>query len=231
VPVVRILAVADKRDERLTATRLRSIGADLIVSCGNLDSRYLEFIMDTADRPLFYVPGGDDPDLFPTLDPIAVIGMSQVPTARLPDYGQSRGPAPAPTGGLNIDGRVVEHRGLRIAGMGGSIGQRPNTANRYTEAQMRGRVRRLLRRARRPVFRPERPVHLLVTHSPPRDVGDLPDGAHRGFDAFHTLVARLRPRLMVHGLIPPDEAEIPDRHLEDTLIANVAPSRILEIGL
>jgi Icc-related predicted phosphoesterase len=57
----------------------------------------------------------------------------------------------------------------------------------------------------------------------------MPDDAHRGFESFHGLIHRLRPRVMVHGHIHPDGFEKPDRRIGDTLIANVVPSRIVEI--
>jgi hypothetical protein len=227
--VIRVLAVADEEDKRLSVAALRAMPIDLIVSCGDLDFEYLEFLMDAANKPLYFVPGNHDPDVSRARDPFAVPGMAGGPMVRIPDHSAAWDSGPGPTGGTSVDGKVVEHGWLRIAGLGGSIRYRPGAANQYTEREMRRRVRRLERSARRPRLRPARPVHLLVTHSPPLGAGDMPDDAHRGFESFHGLVARLRPRVMVHGHIHPDGFEKPDRRIGDTLVANVIPSRIVEV--
>jgi hypothetical protein len=226
---MRVLAVADEEDKRLSAAALRAMPIDLIVSCGDLDFDYLEFLMDAANKPLYFVPGNHDPDVSRSRDPFAASGMAGGAMVRIPDHSAAWDSGPGPTGGTGIDGRVVEHAGLRIAGLGGSIRYRPEAANQYTEREMRHRARRLVRIARRPRLRPGRPVHLLVTHAPPRGAGDMPDDAHRGFESFHELIGRLRPRVMVHGHIHPDGFAKPDRRIGDTLVANVVPFRVIEI--
>jgi hypothetical protein len=226
---VRILAIADEIDRRLSVARLRAMEVDLIVSCGDLPFDYLEFVMGAANKPLYFVPGNHDPNVSRSRDPFAVSGFAGGHMVRIPEHEAVWDSGPGPAGGINIDGRVIEHDGLRIAGLGGSIRYRPHVANQYTDKEMRRRVRRLLRLARKPRYRRARPVHLLVTHSPPEGVGDMPDDAHRGFASFHHLVEALEPRVMAHGHIHPHGFEKPDQRIGDTLIANVIPFRVLEV--
>ena len=40
---------------------------------------------------------------------------------------------------------------------------------------------------------------MLLTHAPPRGVGDGDDPPHRGFTALHGLVAGLQPPMLLHG--------------------------------
>ena len=69
---MRVLAVADEEDKRLSVAALRALPIDLIVSCGDLDFEYLEFLMDAANKPLYFVPGNHDPDVSRARDPFAV---------------------------------------------------------------------------------------------------------------------------------------------------------------
>lgn len=89
-------------------------GIDLIISCGDLDARYVSFLATVAHVPVLYVHGNHD---------------------------ESYDHRP-PEGALCIDDEVYVHNGLRIAGLGGSVRYRTG-AWQFTEAEMRKRIRRL----------------------------------------------------------------------------------------
>ena len=59
---MRILAIADERDPSLTARRLREIRPDVLVSCGDLEADYLDYVSSAANASLVFVPGNHDPD-------------------------------------------------------------------------------------------------------------------------------------------------------------------------
>ena len=42
-------------------------------------------------------------------------------------------------------------------------------------------------------------VDIVLTHAPPRGLGDLDAPAHRGFEAFVDLIDRYQPQLLLHG--------------------------------
>jgi Icc-related predicted phosphoesterase len=71
-------------------------------------------------------------------------------------------------------------------------------------------------------------VDVLITHSPPKGLGDDDDKAHEGFEAFHGLIAALRPQLVLHGHIHPHGTPRPDRRLGDTRLVNVVPYKVIE---
>jgi len=211
----RILAVADEVEPGLTFEELRRLDPDLVLSCGDLPFDLLEGMVDATNAPLLYVPGNHDPDLRPRGE-----GLAYPPSVTHRDLVDP----PGPRGGIDVDGRVEEAVGLRVAGLGGSVRYREGP-NQYTQAQMRRRARRLARRARR-----RGPVDVLLTHAPPRGFGDLEDDpVHHGFEAFVDLVRRLRPRLLVHGHVHPYGSERPDLRLDDTLIVNAVPHRVIEL--
>lgn len=91
-----------------------------------------------------------------------------------------------------IDGHIVEFNGLRIGGLGGCRRYHPGE-HQYSEAEMRRRIFRLLPPWRR------KQLDILVTHAPPRGLGDAEDPAHWGFEAFLPMLERRKPRYLVHG--------------------------------
>ncbi|SDC99534.1 metallophosphoesterase family protein [Actinokineospora iranica] len=213
----RVLAVSDEVVERLWTTKVREHDVDLVLAAGDLPFDYLEFLADALDRPCVFVPGNHDRDLTGYVYSHGLWTRDGLPA----DY-------PGPTGAVNVDGRIADVAGLRIAGLGGSI--RYNTGpNQWTERQMARRARGLRLRAAARRFRDGRGVDVLLTHSPPRGVGDREDPPHRGFDCLHETVRRLRPALLVHGHIHPHGEPVPDRNMGDTRVVNTVGYRILDI--
>ncbi|HEY7755284.1 MAG TPA: metallophosphoesterase [Actinomycetota bacterium] len=213
----RILAVADEPFPGLPD--LLEARPDLVLSCGDLPWEDLERIVDHANVPLLYVPGNHDPALEPD-----VAGPLWPPTIAVRDLEDP----PGPRGCINVDGRVEDARGIRVAGLGGSVRYRPGP-HQYTQVEMSRRARRLVRGARRRRRRDGRGVDVLITHAPPKGLGDEDDRAHEGFEAFHRLVRDLRPRLLLHGHIHPYGIERPDRQIGDTRVVNVVPYRVLDM--
>ena len=207
--VVRVLAVADEVVEALWGTALEELRPDLIVGCGDLPFEYLENLVSRANVPLLYVPGNHDPDLR-TSD-----GWTALSPLSLP---------PGPAGCINVDGRVHDAAGLRIAGLGGSVRYRPGP-NQYTQRQMAWRALRLEARVRLA----GKPIDVLITHSPPAGHGDSDDPPHQGFAALERLARTLRPRLLIHGHVN----QYGPRHkvppIGRTAIVNAIPSRLLEV--
>lgn len=89
-------------------------GIDLIISCGDLRSSYLQFLVTMARCPLLFVAGNHDTHY-------------------------DREP---PSGCDCIDDAIVEYNGVRIMGLGGCRRYHPGKYQ-YTEQQMRRRIRKL----------------------------------------------------------------------------------------
>ena len=92
-----------------------------------------------------------------------------------------------------IDDVIVEYNGLRILGLGGCRKYHPGP-HQYTEAEMRRRIRKL-----RLALRRTGGVDIVVTHAPPRGLGDGEDPAHLGFEALVELLDKYHPKYLVHG--------------------------------
>ncbi len=217
---MRVLAVADEEDPRLTPARLAELRPAVVVSCGDLPLDYLDYLASATDAPLALVPGNHDPELGPR--------RARAPVPLPPVARPAAGQAGLPGWCTSVDGRVAELSGLTVAGLGGSLRYRPGP-HQYTESEMRRRALALEARVR---LRPSRPrPDLVVTHAPPAGCGDGDDAAHRGFACFHRLVLALKPRYLVHGHVHPYGLAQPDRHLGATTVVNAVPHRVLDLPL
>jgi Icc-related predicted phosphoesterase len=174
--------------------------------------------MNALDVPLVFVPGNHDPD------------VSGYRTSRAGLTLQAGLPArpPWPDGAVNADRAVVDAAGLRIAGLGGCL-RYSDGPNQYTQRQQARRARSLSRRARWRAARDGRGVDVLLTHAPPRGVGDREDRPHQGFETLHWLTGRLQPSLLLHGHIHPDDTPTAVHRLGRTVVRNVAGRHLLDI--
>jgi Icc-related predicted phosphoesterase len=212
--LTRILAVADEIDETLYGEKLTRLRPDIVLSCGDLPFDYLEYLVSRLDVPLLYVPGNHDPSL----------RLQDSTWSPLQFDAQVSGP----DGCENIDGRIIEVRGLRVAGLGGSLRYKAGP-NQYSQVQMRWRALNLEFRARLKRVRNRRKLDILVTHAPPFGFAEAKDSAHVGFAAFHRLIQNFQPLLLVHGHIHPYGRSQPELRAGVTRVVNVVPCRLIEI--
>lgn len=164
---MRVLTLADEECQALwdyySPGKLNEY--DLILSCGDLKSSYLSFLVTMGKAPVFYVHGNHD--------------------GSYRDY--------PPEGCECIEDRIITYRGLRILGLGGSMRYNPGD-HQYTDTQMRRRIRKLKWKLWRAGG-----VDIVVTHAPPKGLGDGEDYAHRGSEALLELLDKYHPRYLIHG--------------------------------
>lgn len=124
-----------------------------------------------------------------------------------------------------IDGRLVCYNGLRILGLGGCRWYHPGE-HQYSEKQMQRRIAKL----RLALWR-SGGVDIVVTHAPPRGVGDADDPAHIGFAALLPLLDTYHPLYLVHGHVHLRYGvQTPRvRTYADTQVVNVSGRYVLEI--
>ena len=113
---MKLLLISDKECPALwdyyQPGRLK--GVDMILSCGDLSSKYLSFLVTMGGMPLVYVHGNHDKT-----------------------YDQN-----PPEGCDCAEDRILRVKGLRILGLGGSY-LYSGGPHQYTERQMESRIRRL----------------------------------------------------------------------------------------
>ena len=124
-----------------------------------------------------------------------------------------------------IEDQLVSYNGVRILGLGGCLQYNPGPFQ-YTEREMRRRIRRLWYALKR-----SGGVDIVITHSPPRGMGDLEDPAHRGFCALVELLDRYHPQYLLHGHVHLRyERNLPREHdYRQSRIINVSERYLLEL--
>ncbi len=205
---MKILALSDQVVEQLYCPSVKErFGAvDLVVGCGDLPPYYLEFIASMLNIPLIHVPGNHDP-VSPARE--SLLSFQGCPN--------------------NVDGLVIEERGLLIAGLGGSIRYRPDGANQYTQGEMARRVLSMTPRLLWNRLRYARFLDILVTHAPPRGIHDAEDPAHVGFAPFNRFIAQFRPRYLLHGHSHVYRRDaVTSTRVGQTTVVNVYPYRVIE---
>jgi Icc-related predicted phosphoesterase len=215
--MLRILAVSDQVVEQLYSPAIteRFRDVDLVIGCGDLPHYYLEYIASMLNVPILSVPGNHDLPLPGGEGGAALLGPDGTLGSGLPG---------------NIDGRVLREGSLLLAGLGGSLRYRPDGIHQYSQAQMAWRILRLVPRLWGNRFRHGRYLDILVTHSPPQGVHDGADPAHVGFRAFHSLIARFRPRYLLHGhshVYRRDTVTV--TQVGPTTVVNVCPFRVVTL--
>lgn len=199
---MKILALSDRTVPFIYSPLVeeRYREVELIVGCGDLESSYLEYVLTRLNVPLLYVHGNHDADDF------------NVP------------------GGLSVDGRLVRLDGLWIGGLGGSRRYKSDGIHQYTEGEMWWRVFRMLLRITPRRLARGHGLDVLLTHSPPLGIHDMPDFAHLGFASFRTLIRLARPRLVLHGHSHAvKNIDRTESLLYETPIVNVYPIRVVEL--
>lgn len=113
---MKVLLVSDIESNYLwdffDAQRFKHI--DLIISCGDLKSEYLSFLVTMIKAPLLYIHGNHDREYI-----------------KNPPYGCD-----------SIDGKLVKYKGIRILGLGGSM-KYNDAVFQYSEKDMEKRIKKL----------------------------------------------------------------------------------------
>lgn len=95
----------------------------------------------------------------------------------------------------DIHARVVSVGSLNILGLEGSMWYNGGP-NQYTDKMMKKIIFWMGFQIRR-----KRPIHMVVTHAPPRNIHDGKDLCHMGFESFGRLMEKQRPDYLIHGHI------------------------------
>ncbi len=164
---MKILVIADEESKSLWDfwDKSKVADIDLILSCGDLNAEYLTFLVTMSNVDVIYIHGNHDEDY-------------------------DRKP---PEGCICIDDKIINYRGVRIFGLGGSMKYKPGKYQ-FTEKQMKKRIRKSwFKLLWNNVF------DILLTHSPAAGINDMQDLTHRGFECFNQLIAKYKPKFFIHG--------------------------------
>lgn len=210
---IRLLAVSDTVDPRIhTATvRQRMDNIDIVIGCGDVPARYLEFLADALDRPVYFVLGNH--------------------TEELVRKGAA-GKRYEPMGCIDLGGKVRrdEYTGLIMAGFPGSPRYSRESDQQYSNREITWMMYRMIPRLVYNRLRHGRYLDVLITHTPPRHVNDREDLPHRGFPPLRRFLSWFKPTVHLHGHIHIyDRNEQVETPFCETLVINVYPYRTIAL--
>jgi hypothetical protein len=200
---IRFLVASDAPEPGLAQLANReALGLlDGVLGCGDLEPAWLAFLGDSFNTPVVYVRGNHDRDGQWRDRPLIVPAWL--------DAGRIERLAGIPIVGLEWPG--VDASDNR---------RRPWIAWR----QAFGIARRLAgaRLWRRPL--------IVISHVPPRGVGDAPNDAyHVGFDAYRWLLHRLAPPIWLHGHTTTASVQRLVEQSGPTVVANATGALLVEL--
>jgi Icc-related predicted phosphoesterase len=220
---MKILCISDQIDPLVyTNTIKERFGdVDLILSAGDLPMDYLDFIISSLNKPLFFVFGNHNLKEYKYYKR----GGDNYSAVSIEDD-VFRG-----SGAMHISGRVVFEEGLIIAGLGGSM-RYNHGENQYTDFQMTLEILRLIPALLfNRIFR-GRCLDILLTHASPKGIHDKEDKCHWGFKSFRWFMKKFRPKYLIHGHIHLyDLADVRVTQFEKTTVINAYSQYIIDTAI
>jgi Icc-related predicted phosphoesterase len=217
---MKILCISDQIDPLVYSNSIKTRFADVdfVLSAGDLPLDYLDFIVSSLNKPLFFVFGNHNLKGFSRF----TRGSESVME------GDSRGDYSYATGAIHIDSKIVKEDSLIIAGLGGSM-RYNHGENQYTDFQMKRKMFSLIPKLFFNKIFHGRYLDILLTHASPEGIHDKEDPCHRGFRSFLWFIRVFKPKYLIHGHIHLyDLSEIRTTKYDDTLVINAYSHFILE---
>ena len=207
---MKILCISDHIDPQVYSPQIkeRFSDVDLILAAGDLPLDYLDFIISTLNKPLFFVFGNhhtEDLRHYKTVwnDPMLQEDKNYMGCGAV-HLGSK----------LKIEGKLI------LAGFGGSM-RYNNGPNQYTEFEMYLEIFKIIPRLLWNRLKRGRFVDILLTHSPPLGIHDKKDKCHSGFKAYLWFMKTFKPKFLVHGHIHLyDLCEIRSTQWKNTTVIN-----------
>lgn len=185
----------------------RFSGVELAIDCGDLPYYYVEYLISTLNIDLFFVRGNHSKETEFTTG-----GMRQ-----------------GPLGGIDLHRRVINHHGLLLAGVEGSLRYRDGPFQ-YTQSEMWIHVFHIIPHLlfNRLIY--GRYLDILVTHAPPWGIHDQSDLPHQGIKAFRWFIQVFKPAYHFHGHIHVYRPDTPlETQVGQTRVINTFGYRVTEV--
>lgn len=197
---------------------------DLIVSCGDLPAYYLDFLVSTLGKPLFYVCGNHDN--YGIQKKKSDLNFGKASDFELSDLNYNR---EFHFGGINVDKKIKNYKDLLVGGLEGSYLYNYGL-HQYNDRQQKSRMKKMGFRLWRNKQKFGRALDILLTHAPPYGIHDKRDLPHRGFETYLEFIEKYQPKYLIHGhthLYDRREVRV-SRYMETTII-NCYDYYILEL--
>jgi len=218
---MKILCVSDQIDPLIytNSIKQRYADVDIILSAGDLPMDYLDFIVSTLNKPMFFVFGNHHTKEYTwyktgSSSPFETGDENEIHSS----------------GATYADEKVRFEEGIIVAGLGGCM--RYNRGeNQFTDFQMKMKILKLLPGLfYNRIFR-GRFLDVLLTHASPLGIHDKQDKCHWGFKCFLWFMRAFKPKYLVHGHIHLyDLSEVRTTKYTDTTVVNAYGHYLIDTG-
>ena len=218
---MKILCVSDQIDPLIYSINIkeRYQDIDLVISAGDLPMEYLEFIVSSLNKPLFFVFGNHNLNALPYYHKSfrTNTSLQSIAEDRIEGYGST------------YLGFTTRREGkVLFAGVSGCL-RYNSDIGQYTERQMQLQLLALAPRLIYNKLRYGRYLDVFVAHAAPFGIHDRPDPCHTGFKCFLWFMKKFKPRYFLHGHIHLYDLQAPRVTVyEDTTVINVFSNYLLE---
>jgi uncharacterized protein len=222
---MKILCVSDQIDPLVYSSNIkeRYKDVDLVISAGDLPMEYLDFIVSSLNKPVFFVFGNHNLDEYGCYHQISPTPKHMYQN---PDFDTKSW-----HGTTYIGFKSVKEGSVLIAGVSGSLMYNKGL-NQYTDAQMKRKLIAMIPSLVMNKIRYGRFLDILVTHAAPEGIHDKSDPCHRGFNSFLWFMRLFKPRFLVHGHIHLyDLQDIRVSQFLETTVINAYSHFILDTGV
>jgi len=218
---MKILCVSDQIDPLIYSVNIkeRYKDVDLVISAGDLPMEYLEFIVSSLNKPLFFVFGNHNLTALPYYHKKfrANATLQSIAENRTEGYGSTY-----------LGFTTHREGGVLLAGVSGCI-RYNSDIGQYTEHQMKLQLLALVPRLIYNKLRYGRYLDIFVAHAAPFGIHDRPDPCHVGFKCFLWFIKKFKPRYFLHGHIHLYDLQAPRVTVyENTTVINVFSNYLLE---
>ncbi len=225
---MKILGISDNTDTLIYSSIAKDLykNVDLVVSAGDLPLRYYDYIATVLNKDVAWVYGNhnlDDYDRMKSRKSDSYKAFEDVMSGRqiefMPHFG-----------GMYVDGKALYDTRNRIiiAGLGGSMLYNGGKSQ-FSEREMKRRIFWLSSRLMQNKRKYGRYVDILLTHAPPRGIGDGEDLCHRGFECFLDFMDKYKPKYLLHGHVHLEDMNANRTTLyNETKVVNIYKSYIID---
>jgi len=217
---LKILCISDQIDPQVYSPKIkeRFADVDLILSAGDLPMDYLDFIISSLNKPLFFVFGNHHTE---DLRHYKKLWNTQM----LQDDSNYLG-----CGAIHLGTKIKTEGDFILAGLGGCM-RYNNGFNQYTDFEMFIEITKLIPRLIWNRIFKGRYVDVLLTHAPPKGIHDKNDRCHLGFKAYLWFMKVFKPKFLVHGHIHLyDLTDIRSTTWKKTTVINAYSHYVINFG-
>ena len=216
---MKILCISDQIDPLVYSPHIkeRFADVDLILSAGDLPMDYLDYIISTLNKPLYFIFGNHH-----TKDQKFFKKLRSFPFTEAREF--------YTCGAVHLGTKVKTEGDFILAGLGGSM-RYNRGANQYTDFEMSIELMKLIPRLLWNRIFHGRYVDILLTHAPPLGIHDKKDRCHTGFKCYLWFMKVFKPKYLVHGHIHLyDLRDVRCTKWEKTTVVNAYSHYVIILG-